>query len=243
MSKTSGVLWPRFSPQVAVQPVGDLGELAARLGSPVTYSRSGTVMFADGFEDGLSPYELASSDPTYLVSLSTTISFRGAQSAKFFHDKDEISNPRLLKHIPLYRTGKMGFEFHFRNESDNEIFTFGLSKQEGGIFYSALIKITVSDGTIKYFDSEGTFTTIETLDLTVGAFKAWHAVKLFVDYDTNSYVRLWVDDNEYLLTDLALWNTVSVEADYLMAEILLNWYPGNDLTMYVDDFIVSVDET
>lgn len=242
MGKSAGPLWPRFLPLVPVQTVSDIGELAARMGSLVTYSRSGTVVFVDGFEDGLSPYVYSDEAGVAVTSLETSISYRGTNSAKMQVASDGADYCLLLKYIPLYRVGKMGLEVHFKHVTNKEVIWIGFSMLEDNIQYESYILIDIDDKSLWVNDDVLGTTKFADLDLTMGEPDWWHAAKLVVDMDNHQYVKFFIDDNEYDLSDYSPFEWPDARQDHLQTAVFIHRTGANAVTLYVDDYIITIDE-
>jgi len=91
----------------------DTGELAARLGSIVTFDRRGNVVWMDEFEHGLGRWELSGSGANNEVYLGTEITMHGSLSA-VLHPGEENNGESIIRHnLPFPVLGGIGFEIAF----------------------------------------------------------------------------------------------------------------------------------
>lgn len=240
MTITSGPLWPRFQSQNAITPVNDMSELAARLGSLVTFRRSGLVAYVDGFEDGLSPYEVIDNPAVTEVTIDTTKSFRGANSAKLHTTAVGGDEATLAKMIPLDHIAKAGFEVHFSALDDNVYFEISLKELEGANRYEAIIYVDITNREISYQDSAAAKVKIDDINLDKITDADWHALKLIVDFSTNTYHRLLIDDYEYSLEGIGMLRTNNLTTDGVLTRIRLPSTASYTRTLYIDDWILTI---
>jgi len=70
--------WGRIRKEVGIAAIGDLGELAVRLGASVVWDRRGDVVLVDSFDLGLAPWDISN----LTLTASHELSCESAQHAQ-----------------------------------------------------------------------------------------------------------------------------------------------------------------
>lgn len=105
--------WWGNVPSETVHGGVDTGELAARLGSIVTFDRRGNIVWMDAFENGLGPWEWSGSGANNAVNLGTEITMHGSLAA-YLHPGEEEAGEALIRHnLPFPVLGGIGIEVSF----------------------------------------------------------------------------------------------------------------------------------
>lgn len=225
-----------------IASVQDLGELAARLGSIVTFDRRGNVILADSFEDTLSAWSNVTTGTGASVAQSNDSARSGQYSAKLVTgnlngDYAYISGVRSIAVL-----GKLGLEVSFNGPSSTERWTIGLQLFTGA-------KQVIAQATIEGASTAFTIVTTGgvTHELTlpyalyVGT-KSFHTLKLVADFSAQTWTRLLLDSNSYDLSALGLYVLDSSTLPALNAQIQLTALSDASKTRYVDDVIITQNE-
>lgn len=241
---TRGVGLPDYSiakpvGQVPVGPVytsSDVGELAARLGSPVTHDRRGNVLWFDDFEGLLNKWDtIAGAGGS--VSLSTTECRMGTQSCKIVTGAAAGSQIRASVAYPSQ--SKLGFEIAFRAMSPHVIGFRSIvyTGQQQQKFY---IQLDIDEGTLEFYQ-EGFIWTNFASGLPTDFSNCFYIAKLVIDPVTGKYTRFVLNYQEYDLSSY-----ISVAQDNLEPPRLVCHYiadsPGFCATDYVDGAIITGNE-
>jgi len=234
--------WGQAQQNSLIASVSDLGELAARLGSLVTYSRTGNVLWLSDFADGLIGFDTSVQGAGSAVSADTSTAFRGGACVKLLTDTGASDFAQVRKPLTLPRAGQVGFEIGVAMASSRGAFDVEMIVLAGGSQYNFAVRLSKEDQTLSYLNSGGTFTVFETAQLVPITSTLFHVLKLVVDPDTQKYARFIMDQETFDLTGIAgqLVGASSFEQVTIKAD--LNAEGGLACTAYVDCPIFTINE-
>lgn len=232
--------------QEIISPVSDLGELAARLGSIVTYERSGNVLFLDDFDDGLAAWFPQWAGTGAGVATESTYVYQGAQSVKLTTGTDSWQRAGLLKRFQPVSLGKVGVEVKISIPDPIEAILFGIQQNDGTERWRYHLWIEPDDNQFSIRDDDNYppgKTKVDDHLLPSGDGYLFHTLKLVVDLKNKAYVRFLLDQSEYNLSDYTVLNT-SPDVSDPRIEVLVEvrGRAANNDVGYVDDFILTFNE-
>jgi hypothetical protein len=231
-----------LSSQATVFPVTDLGELAARLGSPITHDRRGDVVWWDDFECGLTKWGSALSGTGAAAALSTARARNGRSSALLTAGSDAGASALIAHNQTIPRLSRLGFEFSFSLGGAIASLSWELLLFDGTTTLSAIITWGDAANALTYRNSGGGGTVFATgVDLLAEA-TMFHTGKVVVDRAAGQYVRFVLDSTEYDLSGIAALTGASVVAPRLTVDVALLGNAGSNNTVYVDDVILTQNE-
>lgn len=231
------------SPVSTVYSVQDMAELAARLGSIVTFDRRGNVVFMDDFAGGLA--KLGDTDiggAQGVIDISNAHAYHGAFSCRIVAHPETGSS--MTYYLPYPILSRMGFEFSWLREDQYLEWVFlhirlmdGTNSWDAQVYWNATnLTWYVYDGVL------GDFRALSpTVDYDI-AMPAFNHTKLVIDYVTKKYVRLLVNEIVFDLAGTSLqtfgedenakiWCTIENESDGPQAS-----------TIYLDRVIITQNE-
>ncbi|MBA7481123.1 hypothetical protein ES707_16593 [subsurface metagenome] len=187
--------------------VSDMGEVAARLGSIVTYDKRGDVVFFDDFEEPILRWAADVPDALTYARLDSASAKSGSQALKLHTQNvlNEIASMSRLFNVLVSK--RLGHEISFSllsNDCELRSFVSVLGDPrtyEGEVMFDnfppALYIETAPDVYTKIAD-------IGSVERSIFMFQT---LKLVVDFNTNKYVRLLFGNVEY---DLSAYDLVSI---------------------------------
>lgn len=110
--------WFVTAQQSLVHKMADMGELAARLGSPDVYDRRGTVFFITSFESGFAGWSTGYSGTGGGVYYVCTPSKSGHGSIMLETGNGASAYAEIARHLPPPPYGVWGFEYAFAPDSE-----------------------------------------------------------------------------------------------------------------------------
>lgn len=222
--------------------IGDLAELAARLGSPNTYDRRGTVIWMTDFEYGLQgvPVLVSEAETTYLISANRARF--GPYSLKLDPSDEEDSFARWISVIHFMLTGKLGLETLISTDTDpygvrlRMLYFDGTTQQEGALHYDP------ATGNWTILTGADTWTTILAGYKLQQGDGAWNPIKLIIDAEDGKYVRMQVAREVVELSEYDLYSVASGNLGQLMCQVYAYGAPASHAAIYVDSIIITQNE-
>jgi len=222
--------------------LGDLGELAVRLGSIVSYDRKGDVIWLWDGSTGVSTWAISGISGDAYCEVGTSFSNVGGYQLELHADGATDPYVQLIKFFSPVEVSKWGLEVSVALISDYLDFIINIGRDDGVLYYQAGIKLDSDADEILYRDLAGDyikFADLPTLHNTYGQF---HNMKLVIDMDTNKYVSFQMNDVDYDVPKVAFRQTST--SDQLLQKVLITLHGRDGETdyCYLDYVIVTTGE-
>jgi len=172
----------------------DMGELAARLGSPVSYDRRGEVVWYDTFSGGLGGWLTDVGGAGSVVSLSAAGNYHWGYHALLTAGAVAGSYAYLYRRAGCWASAKFGVEFSFAlSETCNSVDI---------LIYLSTFVYVINAG-VRYIPASGKWQVmtginvwqdVVTMTLHHAGSIVYHHVKLVMDSETGRYLRLLLDN-------------------------------------------------
>ena len=234
--------WYYFLPYSKRHILQDMGELAVRLGSTVSFDRRGIVMDMDDFETGLSKwgYDGYASDSAQKVVVTHV--YRGGYAIQL--NSGKLADPIYIinKAFPNISAKKSGAEIAFRPSSGGYYQIIRLQHSDGSALSQASIKLDMVAKEIYYLNSGGNYASFGTIPDLGAMTTIWNVIKLVADFENETYYRVILNGTTYDLSSYALYQTSPSANPYV--QFLYGVY-GDGVTqsvMLVDAFIYTIEE-
>ncbi len=235
--------WSKYRPNVPRETLFDLAELAARLGSPVTYDRRGSAMFMDGFEGTLNSVRVTELAGVAIAQLDQTRAFRGHQCVSVFVASNSGSRVLVEKTLPLYAINNIGIEFHWAQGTGLTRFFIFVDYFAGASQWRGEIEIDITNNVINYRESPGVYVELVTASFSDPRPGQWYAAKLVVDTNSQEYVRFIHNNIETSLAGISLSESAFASDPGVTLGVSNTKNDIDDQTFYIDDMILTSDES
>lgn len=233
--------WSNIGAEKTVHGLMDVGELAARLGSPVTFNREGYVLLMDTFEYGHSRWSLNGIDP-YEAEISAEWSRYGAYSLKFSVAADAGKYALMDSTFPYPVAGKYGVEFSTRVDTHISLIHVDLRFYDGVVRQKYLFYLHPINEQLYIWDRDEAYTVIvDPLPISAEG-QLWHTIKVVVDMESQYFQRIIVDNAEYDLSDYRPTLFSTTVAPYASIRLQFYGHGSGAGTAYVDDVILTQNE-
>lgn len=234
--------WGSGQPVNTIYQLSDLSELAARLGSIVTFDRRGDVVWLDNFEDNIDKWTISVGGVGAAAILSGDEARNGAKSAKLTTGNLIGNMTVIYRYFGLAAIDtRLGFEYSFICNDDVKIYTFTEVYREG-VLYTTSLLYDHSIPALQVQKTDGFYEDLMPgLDLRSG--DAWHTIKLVSDFSrTGEYIRVILDNNEPFVFGRPARVTATGNADHVRVALAGRTLTAANNDMYVDDVIVTQNE-
>ena len=227
---------------VIIHTVADLGELAARLGSPDVFQRSGNVIFMTDFENGIDDMIKDPQGTGSRIDLMGDRAYSGSCSARLIGGSDGGQRAYLTKKFHTVETNHMGIESTFSLNEDCEYFSIAMSIRDGVTRWVYQIFAAINDGEFQYYDSAGARIKLCDFDWGNNDLDHWHTMKLVVDLENDVYLRAYYNEEFFDLNTLIPWSVASADDPRLdMYGWTLSQAAKNGIA-YMDNLIITINE-
>lgn len=220
----------------------DMGEVAARLGSPVTFDRRGQIVMIDDFEAASLKWTTSSWGTGNDISLATNAARNGDQSCRLTGGSDGLKYALIYRYLPLPVDSQIGFEISFCLDTNLDYFAVIPVFFDGTNKHSPQIRFDRADAILYVFDHNGVGQTIASgvnLQDTVILF---HTLKFVVDRSTGYYVRCILNDTEYDISSYQYQVAADASDPYISMQLWNMPETGENGVLYLDDFILTQNE-
>jgi hypothetical protein len=185
-------------------PISDLGEAAARLGSPAVYDRRGQVIWMDAFEYGLSDWTVNHGGGTSEAYITNKNSYRHGYSLNLFVDAAAGHYIFVNRKFILSEVSRAGIEVCFAWLSPGNQFYVSYTRNISGVGYTPSITIDNVAKTLSIYTASGSVIIDNLADNMASSQPSPHIIKFVVDWNTNKWVRIMLDENEYNISKYAI---------------------------------------
>jgi hypothetical protein len=232
-----------FSSGGPVYPIkGDLAELAARVRSPVVYDRRGNVLFLSDFDTGLEQFSrsVVGTGAQQIASAATHISGAYCLQMDTSGTTNQVSTATTQIAIPNPDT-RMGLEAAFAVPNAEIGFDIVIAVYLNPNLYQYTLTYRTDMDRLFIHSPTGSGILSDNLKIREGI-RAWHRMKLVVDLESNTYIRVMFDEDEFDVSDYAGFSYTTTELDRI--DIRLTGYSrdATSRTIYWDDIIVTQNE-
>ena len=230
------------APVGPIYTLTDLGELAARQGSIVTFDRRGYVVWLDDFEDNINKWFQEVVGAGGSIALSTDAARNGANSAKLVTPSATTTYAAISRAMGLRQPSREGFEISFADLEDDTYFQIGIVYYDGTNSYAGYIRYDPDDDTLQVYDATAGWVTIGSSINIYTDVSAWQTMKLVANLSTQAYVRAILNDTEYDLSSYSMFSATTSVAPRIAVGAWIYREVASNLHVYVDDAIVTQQE-
>lgn len=218
-----------------------LAELAARLGSPVTYDRRGDVIWYDDFESGVEKWRYIGAGGG--LDWASDAVAKGGFSGKLYTKNVADSSVLGLTYLPMPLLSKIGIELSLFRSVNTKYIIIELLLYDGTNRYDARATYTLATETWQYQDSGGVdHNLLPTLELSP-TYTQFHVIKLVADFTTGLYTRLLVNNIFYDLSNLAMQATAApAQAPSLHLNLSVTTNANISASIHIDNVILTQNE-
>ena len=225
-----------------VYRMSDLGELAVRLGSPVSHDRRGDVVWWDDVECGIAKWGSTLVGTGAAFTADDTQPKNGSTAAKLVAGSTGGASAAMTKSLAYPALNKFGVEFSFASSSLPLQLTLVDGLYTGAVLLDARLRWNRSANTIEYYTAAGAWVSLGVADLPISITALYHVMKLVIDPVARTYVRAIIDARTFDLSGIPLRVAADATLQQLGFSITNYGNAGSNDAVYIDDVIVTQNE-
>lgn len=243
MGKKGSPDWGQSLARAVAAATPDLGEAAARLGSPSTHYRTGAVLFQDGFEFGSAPWVTEPYGTGSKAELMGDWSMRGRFSMRLTAGSDGGRQTQVHKTIFPPALTKVGLECAFSFEDAGGYMDLLIRYRDGTRQLNWEVSFDPSGGSVDYYHGVNGWTELQSMSYQVSSPAVFYQAKLVVDLENEVYARLHLGRHTWDLAGAPAYITSETTAERLtFAAIMYSESNGVNRRGRVDELIITADE-
>lgn len=234
--------WAQNTPIETVYGLQDLGEHAVRVGSIVSYHRTGNVIWMDNMEDNINKWRVLGNGTGAAAALTTAEAHTGKQSMKVTGGSNGGALMQLNKQLPIPILSKIGFEVTILREANVKKMELWLFLYDGSYVHRARLTITTSPSELAIRGATGSDQTIATIPSMANISTLFQNVKYIVDFKNEKYDKAILFRKTYDLSEYT-YEKKAVTADpRLSVDFIVYSDVGTNGIVYIDNIIFTENE-
>lgn len=234
--------WGQGQASLLLATISDLGELAARLGSPSTFTRTGNIIYQTEFDEGDVDWTLA---PVGTGSSAASIvggAYRSGVRVRLVSGST-IGNATSMSKvfIPPFLTNA-GAEVGMAFGSATGLYYIELIGTTGATGVQAGVRYDLTARELQYHNAANGWTTFATNVRLFQNAAAYHVFKLTLNLSTLEYVRVVVDNTVYDLDGIAAYTPASGVFAQISIQVKVEAQAAANTTLNVDSAFFTINE-
>lgn len=218
-----------------------IGELAARLGTPISWDRRGQVVQVTTFEDGFSHCAKGTYGTGSAVALDPTFWVYGGYSCKLTAGSVAGAYASVTTYTDFSPASRLGFEVVTSWTSVPKYLYFIFKVWDGTNEYRAQLRYNRDTGYIQFYSGDGTWVTTEPFGQpAVG--QAFYSIKGVIDLSVLKWVRMLYNGTEYTWGGKNLWHSAVPSNKYATLTVRAEGDTSGPYDVYVDRMIITTNE-
>lgn len=223
-------------------PLFDQAELAARLGSYLTYDRRGSVIWQYGFDHGVGDVGPGHGGTDSSVAIITDQWEIPPFSCYLVSGNAPDDYASIERRVAVPQPPRVGFQLSLRCYTSTQYVNMWVIHQTGTIRYRAAVRINLVDNLLELFAAPEVFYSL--LDplpgLNQGLYYAH--VKLVCNLDTHVCERVVLDDREFDVTAYAMAGVADTTAPNLWCQVYNYTLSTTQSRVSADNMIITAAE-
>jgi len=234
--------WWGRSPKETTYAIEDMAELAARLGSIVTFDRRGDIIYLDDFRNGLTGWRWGAGGAggeVYPVAYPTQ---RGGVAVQLTCNTGYSSVIEIAKVFPRPVAKPVGLEVAFSPEPGAGRIAPNIIWYSGSNKYSYVCRYVHSDGVLQIRHSDGNWHTIGSPGSAPEGYGYFSIMKMVVNLLTGKHVRVIFNEHVYDTSSYEPYVTSNTRPPQLEITITHGGSDSGPSVFTVDDVIYTQNE-
>jgi len=225
-----------------VYRIDDMAELAARLGSLLTYDRRGDIFWSYGFDDGIGDFTELALGAGAEVTLNNTYFHNPPFSLNLTSGAAVGNLTRISRLFPVPYDLAMGFAVAVRPTATTDTCEINVMHYTGEVLWYTLLIVDFANGKITIRTDETDPLTITSDVAYLSSSFVFNHLKLVVNLADHSLVRFSLNNNVYSLDGYTMRSEASATAERIYLDIVNKNTAALSTDLYVDNIILTTAE-
>ena len=234
--------WTTYGKLDQIFALYDLGELAVRLGSIVSFDRRGNVLWLDDFESGIANWWIQTEGAASAAIQSNEASRNKTYSLKLTAGSVVNNNVQAIKLFPFRVQGIHAIECSLALVKTAPIVTIYLDNYDGEKYRYGAVRYVPSADVLQVRTDLEVWSTVMTGLVPYESQYCFHTLKLIVDWVNEKYVRILLNSLDIDLAEYSIPSSDSTEVPIGRATIEAKSEAAELGIVYVDDVIYTINE-
>lgn len=222
--------------------LADMGELAVRLGSIVTFDRRGDVVWMDDFESGLGKWDRGFVGSGGFIRIDGACPKSGILSVAMQPPTAETAQAYIDHRQPYTHPGKLGLEVSWSIAYDSGPVYVDWAVLSSTCYLRGGIRYEPVADVLMVWDKDFNWVTIDDAPVVNTVFRTYHTWKLVVDTDNKCYVRALLDDGKYDISGIPIYDGGPTNESYMRVRLIEVGGSVAKNYAYWDDVIITQNE-
>jgi hypothetical protein len=216
-------------------------DLAARLGSPITWDWRGNLLYFTDFSEGYGPVISQTSGTGGAIALGPEYAGTGGFALKMTAGSTANHYARAQLSVGTNPCARIGVAVRFAISTNTQYVQLQLLRQQGANSPWAYGRIDVANSKLQVLDSTPSWQNVGDIQVNLSAFTyCW--LKLVINQDTGYYERILYNDQEFDASAYEYDTLTSTIYGSVFAELQNTGRSGNNDVVYLDQIILTVNE-
>lgn len=216
-------------------------ELAARLGSPVTWDWRGQVLWWHDFSTGYQGLQKTTAGTGAAISLSPDYARFGGYSAKLKGGTDGDKYSMLTGQSGNPPSNLLGICTYFFQDPTPNYLKLTVVSLASASLRTAAVRYVFSSGDIDYQDSDGNWQTLDSVPPSSSVYQ-YHSLKVVADFTNEVYVRALFDTQEFTMGQDLYTIAAIGQPDKIGYDVACYADSADNDTCYIDVLILTTSE-
>lgn len=235
--------WGTLGPLATVYTVEDMAELAARLGSIVTFDRRGNVIFMEDFQGSLAKVNTDWPGASGSVAISNERALHGAFSCKLVTLAEAAKFTEVYLRLAYTVLGKLGVEVAWDMVDDSLMDSIEIWFQLYDGTYYHKVAVSWEPSTKKWwYQGVGEWKELSPTQILYSGDVSFNITKLVVDFVNQEYVRLISNNREYDMSGLVYSTLTPPQSPHILQTNRVIAAGDAACTVYLGHIIVTQNE-
>ena len=229
-------------PLTVVYPIGDMGELAARLGSNALFDRRGHTLWFDDFGDTITKWEIDTTGAGGAVELSTARVHIGTKSARLTPGSAAGNRAGVKKKLGAIQPTKIGFGLAVSICDTHKEHVLEIEYYDGYLYHFAAIRYDHNLSVLQYQNTDEAFVTFASNIALHDYQSLFYNFKLVIDLNSKKYTRFLTDSKEYDLSSYSYATLTSASTPLLICTYRVYNHAIGNTHSYLDSVRITQNE-